>query len=281
MQFDWSTLGAKSPTALVRARNLAHHAVQWVSKAARANLQAAADDSHSSLFWDVERGAFLSQALAAGGAEVRIGFKLRNFALMILRNNRELDEFELGGRKDTSVSVWFDSALRALGLKAASEIELPYSLPSLPVSRGSAYHVSGESDAFDELAQWYDAAADLLADVAAAHPGAGPIRCWPHHFDIATLIALDAEGGENARSIGVGVSPGDDYYAQPYLYVSTWPRLKPADLPLLAQPGRWHVKDFVGAVATAEDILMQPERAPAVTAFVEAVIAIGRERLGA
>jgi hypothetical protein len=279
MQFDWSTLGAKSPTALVRARNLTHHAVQWVSKAARANLEALPDDSHSSLSWDGARSAFVSQALAAGGAEIRLGFRLRRFALIILRNNRELDEFELGGRKDSSVEVWFDSALRALGLKTAEGVELPYSLPSLPVTRGSAYHVSGESDAFEELARWYEAAADLLTDVAAAH-GGGPLRCWPHHFDIATLIALGGEG-ETARSIGVGVSPGDEHYAQPYVYVSPWPRLKPAELPPLAAPGHWHLKDFTAAVATAEDILQQPGRAAAVSAFIDTAVAVGREKLAA
>lgn len=278
MQFDWSTLGAKTPTALVRARNLAHHAVQWAAKAARENLQAKSDDSHASLAWDVERGAFMSPPLMAGSAEVRVGFKLRGFALMILRNNRELDEFELGGRKDSSVAVWFDSALRALGLKPASEVELPYPLPSLPVTRGSAYHVSGESDAFDELARWYDAAADLLADVAAAHAGAGPVRCWPHHFDLSTLIALNADAGENAHSIGVGLSPGDEHYAQPYLYVSPLPRLKASELSPLPSPGYWHLKGFVGAVVTAEEILLQAERGPAVSAFIDAAIAIGRER---
>lgn len=281
MQFDWTTLGGKAPTALVRARNLAHHAVQWVSKAARANLEAAPDDSHSSLSWDAGRAAFVSQPLAAGGAEIRIGFRLRRFALIILRNNRDLDEFELGGRKDSSVSVWFDSALRALGLQPAREIELPYTLPSLPVSRGSAYHVSGESDAFDELARWYEAAADVLADVAATQPGAGPLRCWPHHFDLATLLALDDAGGEQARSIGVGLSPGDDHYAQPYFYVSPWPRLKPSELPPLAPPARWHTHGFVGAVLTAEDILQQPERGSAAAAFIEAATAIGREKLAA
>ena len=281
MQFDWSTLGAKAPTALVRARNLSHHALQWVNKAARANIEAAADDSHSSVSWDTERSAFLSQAMTAGSAEVRVGFSLRRFALVILRNNRDLDEYELGGRKDASVAVWFDSAMRALGLKPCSEVELPYSLPSLPVTRGSAYHVSGETDAFDELARWFDAAADLLADVTAANPTAGPVRCWPHHFDIATLIAIDTDGGENARSIGVGLSPGDEHYAQPYIYVSPWPRLKPADLPLIAAPGHWHLKDFVAAVATAEDILLHPEPASTVAAFVNTAIEIGRERLGA
>jgi hypothetical protein len=279
MQFDWSTLGAKAPTALVRARNLTHHAVQWVAKAARANLDAAPDDSHASLTWAVQSGTFLSQPLPANGAQIRIGFRPRGFALVLTRNDRPLDEFELGGRKDTSVAVWFDSALRALGLKPAGDIELPYTLPSLPVSRGSAYHVSGETEAFDELANWFDAAADLLADVAAVHPGAGPVRCWPQHLDIATLIALDGGEGEAARSIGVGVSPGDAHYAQPYVYVSPSPRLKPAALPPLPPPGHWHLKDFVAAVATAEAIIVQPERGPLVRAFVDAAIEIGRARL--
>ena len=280
MQFDWSTLGAKAPTALVRARNVAHHAVQWVAKAARANLEAAVDDSHASLVWDGARAAFMSQPVASGSAEVRIGFSLHRFALIILRNNRDLDEYELGGRKDASVAVWFDSALRALGLKPAAEIELPYTLSSLPVTRGSAYHVSGESEAFEELARWYDAAADLLAGVAAAQPTAGPLRCWPHHFDMATLIALDADADGNARSINVGMSPGNEHYAQPYFYVCPSPRLKAADLPLIASPGQWHMQGFVGAVATAEDIL--PHSEPRVTAaeFLNTAIAIGGARLG-
>jgi len=92
MRFDWSTLGAKAPTALVRARNVTHHAVQWVVKAARANLPAAADDEHANLVWDGARAAFISQPIPTTNAEIRIGFSLRRFALIILRNNRDLDE---------------------------------------------------------------------------------------------------------------------------------------------------------------------------------------------
>jgi len=280
MQFDWSTLGAKAPTALVRARNLSHHALQWVAKAARANLEAQPDDGHVSLSWDSGRAAFLSQPIPAGAAEVRVGFSLRRFALILLRNNRDLDEFELGGRKDASVAVWFDSAMRTLGLKPASEIDQPYSLPSLPVTRGSAYHVSGETDAFGELARWFDMGADLLADVKAANPTAGPVRCGPQRFNMAAVIAVDAGGAEPARSISVGLSPGDEHYAHPYVYVCPAPRLKPADLPLIAAPGQWHLKDFVAAVATGEDILLHPEPAATVAAFVDTAIGIGRERLG-
>ena len=280
MQFDWSTLGGKSPTTLVRARNLAHHAAQWVTRAARANLDAVAGDAHAALDWDGARSAFLSQPLAAGGAEVRIGFRLRRFALIILRNGRDLDEFELAGRKDSSVSVWFDSALRTLGLKIASDVDLPYALPSLPVTRGSAYNVSGESESFDELARWYDAGADLLADVVAAQPGAAAVRCRPQTFDLATLLVL-ASAGEHAHSIAIGLSPGDEHYAQPYFYVNPSPRLKAAELPPLAAPARWHTQGFVGAVLTAEDILLADGRGPLVAGFIDAAIAAGREKLAA
>lgn len=281
MQFDWSTLGGKSPAALVRARNLAHHAAQWVARAARANLEAVAGDAHAALDWDGARAALLSQPLAAaGGAEVRVGFRLRRCALVILRNGRDLDEFELAGRKDSSVAVWFDSALRALGLQVASGIELPYALPSLPVTRGSAYNVSGESEAFDELARWFDAGADLLGDVVAAQAAAGAVRCQPQGFDLAARLDL-GDGGAPPRALSIGLSPGDDHCAQPYFFVIPSPRLKPAELPALPPPARWQTQGFVGAVLAAEDILRGDDRRALAAGFFAAAIAAGRERLAA
>ena len=61
------------------------------------------------------------------------------------------------------VGVWFDSALRALGLKPAGEVTLPYSIPSHPVARGTPYHLSGEAEALDELARWF--AASLICSL--------------------------------------------------------------------------------------------------------------------
>jgi hypothetical protein len=279
MQFDWSTLGAKSPTNLIKARQLSHHALQWVTKAARANLEAVPDDSHSALEWDGERGVLFSQPLPTAAGVVRVGLRLGGLALVVMRDKHVLDTYELAGRRDSMVGVWFDSALRALGLKPAGEVTLPYSIPSHPVARGTPYHLSGEAEALDELARWFAAAADLLADVKVMHAGAGAIVCWPHHFDIATLVSFDA-AGENARSIGVGVSPGDEYYPQPYVYISASPKLAVADLPLLPPPGHWHTEGFVGAVATAGEILMLDDRGPVLSAFVNAAFDIGRARLG-
>jgi hypothetical protein len=282
MQFDWSTLGAKAPTALVKARTLAHHAAQWATRAARANLQAAPDDSHSILTWDGERSALFSQPLPADGANVRVGLRIglgtAGPALIILRGDIVLDTYELAGRRDSMVGVWLDSALRALGLKPASGVTLPYTIPSHAVARGSVYNFSGEAEAFAELARWMAAAVDLLEDVRrglpAALPDADTPRCWPHHFDIATLLRLDTADG-TARSIGIGVSPGDHYYAQPYVYVSPSPHPNAAQLPVLPPPGHWHTQGFVGAVATGDEILALAERRTGIFAFVRGACETG------
>ena len=40
--------------------------------------------------------------------------------------------------------------------------------------------------------------------------------------------------------IGVGLSPGDTYYAEPYWYVSPYPYPGLEDLPVLDGSGFWH-----------------------------------------
>jgi hypothetical protein len=45
----------------------------------------------------------------------------------------------------------------------------------------------------------------------------GPACLWPEHFDLA--LTVDAGPGRQAN---VGVSPGDDYSDDPYVYVGPW-----------------------------------------------------------
>ena len=95
----------------------------------------------------------------------------------------------------------------------------------------------------------------------------------------ATLVSL--EEGPNARTIGVGVSPGDQYYAQPYAYVTPWPRFDGDKLPDPPPPGHWHTEGFFGAVLTGDDILAMADRGRGLLAFINAAFDLGRARLGA
>jgi hypothetical protein len=281
MRFDWSKLGGRTPPAsLTDARLIAHHALQWVSKAARANLAAAADDSHSSLDWHPALSALMSRPIPASGGDVRVGLRLAGFALVVLRGEAVLDAFQLERKTDAEAGAWIDVKLRALGLKPAGGVKPPYAVPDHAVARGAAYDTSSAGRELGEIARWFAGAADLLEEFKAKlkDPRAKPVRCWPHHFDIATVVLLRGD----AAGVGVGVSPGDEFYAQPYVYVSPWPRFD-ADgaLPSLPAPGHWHTQGFFGAVATGEEILTLKNRGPELLAFVTAAFEIGRARLAA
>lgn len=274
MPVAWSLLRNPEPTALAAARVLAHRAAQWPARAARANLDPAPDDSHTSLAWDPDMAALFGQPLGGG---VRVGLHVAVLELVFAKGPRS-EVFALAGRPETEAAEWLDGKLAAEGLKPASGTKLPYDMPGVLYARAA-----DEAPRLAALGVWFAAGAELLEELRKKHqrfnPGPSPVRCWPHHFDIATLVAL--EEGHAARSISIGVSPGDEYYAQPYLYLSPYPKPNTENLPQLPPGGRWHTKDFFGAVATATDILALPEPRAGLLKIVDAAFEEGLRRLHA
>jgi hypothetical protein len=282
VRFDWSKLGRTPPAALAGARNLAHHAVQWPTRAARANLKAAPDDRHSAFSWEASHAALFTRGLPAKGGEVRVGIRVPRLEMIITRGDNVLDAYQLGGKTDAQAGAWLDSKLRVLGLKPAGDVRLPYELPDHPLG-GAPYHLAMLGRELGELARWFGGSADALEEFRSKLTGlrSSPVVCWPHHFDIATLVSLEEGSPANARSIGVGASPGDEYYAQPYFYVSPWPRFDGEKLPDPPAPGHWHTEGFFGAVLTGEDILAMKDRGRGLMSFITSAFDIGRKRLGA
>ena len=126
MAFDWSGLREPAPGSLVEAREVAHCAVQWATKAARANLAPAPDDSHSALVWDAGLGALLSAPLAKA---VRVGVHLASLELFVAHDGRA-ELLALEGSARRAVDDWLDLKRQARGLKAASGAKLPYVVPA-------------------------------------------------------------------------------------------------------------------------------------------------------
>jgi hypothetical protein len=156
--------------------------------------------------------------------------------------------------------------------------------PQHAVASGAPF-TGGDPEARGELALWYDNALLVLSEVAQLESGASEVRTWPHHFDMATLITLQsAESPEAMRSVGVGLSPGDSSYAEPYLYVTPWPYPEDATLSPLSGRGLWHTKGWTGAVLTGTrlvegaDALTQVERA---RSFLASAIPAARRLAGA
>lgn len=282
---DWAPLAGMDFARLHEARIQAHYAVQWLARTARAFLPPSPDDSHTNLGWDDAFDGFETHKLQGA----RVGLKFNPLALAILegRDSTPSRIFPLDGHKDADARSWLGEELGHLGLDARKlDVDLPYKLPLHKIATGSRYSTSAVGDALGELAAWFSNANRSIGRVRDAVTDrkldASLVRCWPHHFDIATLISLDKKSAtiESARSVGVGLSPGDEHINEPYFYVTPWPYPPPARLPPLPEIGRWHTKDFTAAVLPAHRILAAQGRQTKTEEFLAAAVEASLKALG-
>ena len=269
----------KHDLALARVQN--HKAAQLVSKAARTNLPARDDDSHSNFEWHAQDGAFFTETLGTDGNRFDIGLRLLDLTLLVRTQHGE-QTLSLDGQTDKAAGEWRDQLLADAGLKQASNITLPYDLPA-DVASIDQYELNDKTQGMQGISMWFGFASSLLQALEKQHaelvPGPSPVRCWPHHFDIATYVSLESGDAETAKGIGVGFSPGDDSYDQPYFYVNPWPHLDKAKLPPAPAPGHWHTDGFVGLIATAEEILSTSNPENEMMRFLETAFDLGVDGL--
>ena len=254
----WEALGAVDPECLVDARLQLHWAVQAAAAPGKLLAPARPDFSQQSLSWD-SCANVLAQEAHPGSRPWRSALRLAPPTLALLaRDGETLAAAPLHGRTVEEAHDWLECEVAALlGRPLPSRFERPGGLPHHPVGEGSPFHTA-DCEAFVELARYFADADLLLSAVRAANPEATEVRCWPHHFDLATLLRLDGdEAGESGRTIGVGFSPGDTTRPAPYFYVTPWPYpLPPAggaplDLPELDGGGSWNREGWLGAVLEA------------------------------
>ncbi len=277
-------LRAVSPTKLGEARAIAHQAAQLLTRAARANLPAEPDDSHSNLGWQPQHKMFWSRPLPGREGPCFIALSFAPLALHVFTGGIARDTLDLQGVSVGTAGEWLDKQLGQLDLKPASGLSLPYELPA-EVEQVGSFNTAHSAPALETLAAWFATAHKVLSEFAGRNgaivPGPSAVRCWPHHFDIATYVGLEEGDFETAKGIGVGLSPGDETYSQPYFYINPWPHMDVESLPDAPQPGHWHTAGFVGAIAAADEVLTLPDLDAGLPAFIDAAFAIGRGQLGA
>lgn len=281
---SWCPVGSVDFGRLAEARLQAHYAAQWLARAARAYIEAKPDDSHTSLGWDEALDGFFSQPLNDGA---RLGLKISDLTLALVsaKSHEKSLAFELEGRTDEEIRAWLGGQMTARGLDAAAlDAPSPYEMPAHGIGKGGRYGAAALADALRELAFWFANANLSLGRVRLDAEGkkleVSPVRCWPHHFDIATLISLDPGGGEHARSVNAGLSPGDESYNEPYFYVSPYPYPAAAKLPRLSRLGHWHTKGFTAAVAPASKIVGAKDRQAESEAFLAEAVESSIKALG-
>lgn len=252
---DWETLGAVDPRKLADARLQLHWAAQAAAAVGKQLLPSRPDYSEQSFQWSGTHRA-LAQGRVEWERPFRSALRPSSPALLLLGDDGEtLRELPLDGRTLDEVYDWLrDEIEMLLGRPLEKPLERPGEMPPHPVGTGAPFSAAIPAGiaAFDELGRYFGNLDRLLRRIEDQNPGASPVRCWPHHFDLATLILLDpGTDPEKARSIGVGLSPGDGTWPEPYLYVLPWPKPEGRDLPALGGGGRWHTEDWTGAVLEA------------------------------
>lgn len=270
---------ALAPSGLAPARRNAHHAAQLIADATRANLAPAPDYSHMALAWRSAGQGFgrLISEPFANGDRFALTFSPLRLARIDGASGAET-AFALDGQSVEAARAWLDQSLAQSGGRPAAPVE-PAAI--------SAFAPQPQ-DAYAALGGWFALAATALERVAdaarALEPGPSPVRCWPHHFDIAIYVALETGDPETARGVGVGMSSGDESVAEPYFYVSPWPA-PPDDADAAAPaPGDWTRTGFVGFIAAGDALLnhaAQGALADRLEAFLLDSFTASRTMLGA
>jgi hypothetical protein len=81
------------------------------------------------------------------------------------------------------------------------------------------------------------------------------VHLWPDGFD----FSVEWFTKNNDEQIGVGISPGDDQYESPYLYVNPYPfNEMMVNEPLFI--GRWHTVGWKGIKVEWKDLEKKPEQ---------------------
>ena len=250
MATPWHDVDPSMARSLVDARLQLHHAAQLATAIGISYLAKKPDDSHTNLEWLQSVGALASRVVPTL-TPFRVAVRPQSLSLILLdATNEVLANLPLHGQTIQAATEWLREQLPAVHADAARlTFNRHYTIPWHIVDDGAPFDAT-DVRAFTELARWYEDAALMLEDLERRTPGASEVRCWPHHFDIATLIEVEpAHGSDYARTVGVGMEPGDDYYAEPYVYVNLYPP-PPASRAIapLEGGGAWHTHEWIGAV---------------------------------
>lgn len=265
----WHQLESVAPTDLGDARETLHHAAQLLALVGASYIPPRPDDSHTSMKWLDERGALVTDLVDAA-RPFRVGLRLSDLTILVLdASNDETAFLPLAERTRDQAIAWLRARIGDTGRDPSSlRTALHFSIADHSTDHGAPFV---RQPALEELSRWFENANALLTKRRAHTPNAGDVRCWPHHFDIATLVSRP---GGVLHTIGIGMSPGDGSYGEPYFYVAPDPR--PATPPSRLTVGHWHTRDWWAAVLTASEIVGLPDaadQASLVTRFIDEALA--------
>ncbi|MFY0625398.1 MAG: hypothetical protein JXR07_03815 [Reichenbachiella sp.] len=250
MTLQWQLLTFPSIADIVQAREQCHQAIQNVSAVGRSFLPESKEDVNANLEWDSKLQRLVGRWVETEDITFRSSISISEMTVYLVdRKFETISSIALQDKTQTDIMIWLEHQLGELGFESSKiNLAYPYQIPEYATAKGQPFQVTNMV-ACRELSRLYNNTSLLIQKHTVKEENHTSVKCWPHHFDIAGQIILQDTGDPaTSRSIGVGMSPGDKYYIEPYFYVSPWP-YPTKDLPNLDRTlGHWHTDDWIGGV---------------------------------
>ena len=284
MSSAWKPFLFPDPSEVSAARKQFHQAIQNVGSIGRSFLEEKPGDVNANLEWDESLNRLAGRWIE-GDLTFRSSFSLSEFSVLLVDEAyHTVSSFYLQGKKQKDVMVWLEEQIDLSGCDISElSLKLPYQIPEYPTAKGEPFGIENPL-AGVELDAWFHNSNLVLQEITRDLQNASEVRCWPHHFDIASLVTvLDSGDPETSKSINLGMSPGDGSYNEPYFYISPWP-YPVADLPDISNSGgHWHEENWIGAILKSSDIshiFDQEGQQQAVFHFFQSVYPVVRNLIG-
>lgn len=285
MNTSWQILDTLNTKDFTEARLQLHYGIQLIAATGSALAEPLPDFSHTSLNWNSDLDVFIGAPIRAA-KPFRVALDPVMLTSILLDQEGEtISVFPLHQKTLTEGMAWLKGEVAQLGADA-SKIELltyPEDFPDHAIAHGTPFNVSEAEAERQELSHYYANNRLVLQEIVEGFEDASPIHIWPHHFDMATLILMPIQKRREPITIGVGLSPGDANYAEPYWYVSPYPYPAPENLPFLDGDGFWHTQEWLGAVLPASRLTQDSGEAQVkqVKSFLRSAINASKQLLQA
>ena len=267
---SWNHLYPVDLTALATVREQLHQAVQSVAAVGRHFLESSKEDENAVLQWIPNPKRLAGKWIETSKGKFRASISFAEGKIYLIDGDvKVIDSFEIHDHTFNQLMVWFEEHIGKLGLPTENfNVNLPYELPVYPTQKKQAFDLS-ELALSDAFAHYYANSRIILEKLRSSFDHVGETTVWPHHFDQAISVMLKDSGNpETSTYLGLGLSPGDEYYNQPYFYVNSWPYAEESQLKPLKYVS-WHTENWVGAVLKAEDLWEERNQLLAVQTFYE------------
>jgi len=216
----WKVLTSEFNEDLKESYRMIHQAVQFLAISGKSIVLPRFDDSHTSFTWDFGKKCFAGEWFN-GSRTLRLEFDPVELCLnLVPYGEKPANSLYFEGKTKKEVYAH----LRHMLLNEEVKIqhfanEMHYDLPQHEVCRGGKYRISS-INMNREIVKHYSNAYLLLNMLKGRSPLSGPIRCWPHHFDITAEFPNIDSDGKISTSYSVGFSPANPDFPEPYFYVT-------------------------------------------------------------